>query len=352
MKRILALILSGLMLAGCSDDNTLRVGVGPLDSDYHKYAVELNEKLEKSGSSLRLKPIITADSTASVRLLNNGIIDIAIISASSIEKALVAESKIDPAQTLKGASETEYEILNDKSEIAVYNSTVAGIYDHTIHVIVRADAPYEDISDLSEKTVSVGSYDDCAYAVSFGILKDHGIKRAARKIQLNTPEKAVEIFKNNQAEALFLFDKVPSTYVSDLANSIDIKFLSVDKHRLKSITKFEKSLTSTVINANQYKGQKEAVDGIDVKVLIQAHNGTDSAKIAELMKVMFKLEGKTEAQTKEDVDMTAVRFGTVPNLHLDFHPESVKFYEKIGFKLNAAKHESHLFSVHIVGSQD
>lgn len=352
MKRILAFILSGLMLAGCSDDNSLRVGVGPTDSDYHKYAVKLNEKLEKSGSTLRLKPIVTADSTASVRLLNNGIIDLAIISASSIENALVAESKINPSQTLKGASETEYEILNDKSEVSVYNSTVAGIYDHTIHVIVRADAPYEDISDLSEKTVAVGSYDDCAYAVSFGILKDHGIKRAARKIEINTPEKAVEMFKNSQAEALFLFDKVPSAYVSELAESMDIKFLSIDKIRLKTITKYEKSLTSTVISANQYKGQTEAVDGIDVKVLIQAHNGTDKEKIAELMKVMFKLEGKNQAETKDDVDMTAVRFGTAPNLHLDFNPEAVRFYEKFGFNVKATENGTPLFSVHIVATQN
>ena len=352
MKRILTLILSALIIVGCSDDNSLRVGIGPANSDFHKYVLMLNGRLEKTGSPLRLEPIVTADSSASVRLLNNGIIDLAIISASAIETGLVADSRINIANTLKGATESEYEIINDRYDVGVYHSAMAGIYDYTVHVIVRADAPYNDISDLAEKTVAVGSFDDCAYAVSFTLLKDHGVKRAARKIVINTPDKAVEMFKNKGAEALFLFDKVPSSYVTDLANSTQIKFLTIDKIRLKSITKYEKSLTSTVIKANQYKGQNEPVDGIDVKVLIQSHNRTDKEKIAELMKVIFMPDSKKKGQTEEDVDMTAVRFGTVPNLHLEFNPEAVKFYEKFGFKLKAAETEKHIFSVHIVRSQD
>lgn len=352
MKRVLTLLVCGLFLAGCSEDKTLRVGVGAPDSDYYKYTVKLNEKLEKAGADFRFKPVYTADSASSIRLLNNGILDLALINASALDTALAVVTKINPAYVAGSINEKNYDVINDGDEVNVYNSTVAGVYDQTLHALVREDAPYDDISDLAEKTIVVGSYDYAARSVSFGLLKDHGINRSARKLVVKTPQEAVDFFKNKGAEALFLYDKVPSDHVSDLCKSMKVKFLSIDPDRLGIITKYEKSLTATTIDANQYTGQKQPVGAININILLQAHNGVSDKVIDELMKVMFDPELTSNNAEIKVIDIGKLSNATVPSLNLLFHPRAADFYEKQGLTVKEIKKMSPLFDVHIVAAQD
>lgn len=352
MKRILVLIVCGLFLTGCHDDKTLRVGVGAPGSDYYEYTVNLNKKLEKAGADLRLKPVYTADSASSIRLLNNGILDLALINASALDTALAVVSRINPAYVASSVNEKNYDVINDGDEVNIYNSTVAGVYEQTLHAIVRADSPYEDISDLAEKTVAVGSYDYAARTVSFGLLKDHGIKRPARKLVAKTPKDAIELFKNKGAEALFLYDSVPSDYVSELCKSMKVKFLPIVADRLKIITKYEKSLTATSIKANQYVGQNKSVGAVSINILLQAHNGTSDSAIEKLMKVMFEPDLNSNGDEVKSLDREALIYATEPKLDLKFHPEAADFYQKYGFTVKETENLKPLFDVHIVASQD
>jgi TRAP transporter TAXI family solute receptor len=284
--------------------------------------------------------------------LNNGILDLALINASALDTALAVVTKINPAYVAGTINEKNYDVVNDGDEVSVYNSTVAGLYDQTLHAIVRADSVYDDISDLAEKTIVVGSYDYAARTVSFGLLKDHGIKRPARKLVVKTPKEAVEFFKNKGAEALFLYDRVPSDYVSKLCKSMKVKFLSIDPDRLRIITKYEKSLTSTTIPANQYAGQKHPVGAININILLQAHNGVSDDAIEELLKMMFDPDGDSDGDEVMDIDRKVLGYATAPQLNLLFHPEAADFYQKYGFIVRETKATTPLFDIHIVASQD
>ncbi len=353
MKRLLALMICGLMLTGCYEENSLRVGVGAPNSDFYKYTVKLNEKLEKAGSDIRLKPIFTTDSDASVRLLNNGIIDLALINSYALSTAITAVTKINPAYIAESINEKNYEVINDGDEIAIYNSTVAGVFEETLHAIVRADSPYQDISDLGEKTVVVGSYDHCSRAVSFGLLKDHGIKRAARKLVVKTPHEAVEMFKNQQAEALFLFDRIPSDLAKDVCNSMMVKFLPIEPERLKIITKYEKYLSPTTIFPKQYRGQNEPVGAININILLQAHNGVADSKIEKLMNAMFDISTDMDDSEAMETEKAELRYATEPSIKdLEFHSGAFNFYKKYGLNVKETQNSSPLFDVHIVAPQD
>lgn len=352
MKRILVLIICGLFLNGCHDDKTLRVGVGAPGSDYYEYTVNLNKKLEKAGADLRLKPVYTADSASSIRLLNNGILDLALINASALDTALAVVARINPAYVASSVNEKNYDVINDGDEVNIYNSTVAGVYDQTLHAIVRVDSAYNDISDLAEKTIVVGSYDYAARTVSFGLLKDHGIKRPARKLVVKTPKEAIELFKNKGAEALFLYDSVPSEYVSELCKSMKVKFLPIESDRLRIITKYEKSLTATSIKPKQYEGQNMPVGSVNINILLQAHNGTSDSAIEKLMKVMFDPDLDSNGDELMDIDKDALIYATEPKLELKFHPEAADFYQKYGLTVKESENLKPLFDVHIVASQD
>ncbi|SKA59055.1 TRAP transporter solute receptor, TAXI family [Succinivibrio dextrinosolvens DSM 3072] len=353
MKRILALIVCGLILTGCKEDNTLRVGVGAPDSDLCKYTEKLNDKLEQSGASIRLKPIYTEDSNASLRLLNNGIIDLALINAYALDTALITVTKINPAYVAGSINEKNYEVVNDGDDISVYNSTVAGVIDEALHAIVREDSPYEDISDLGEKTVVVGSYDNCAKDVAYKLLKDHGIKREARKLVIKNPEEAVEMLKNKEAEALFLFDRIPSEYAKDLCNSIKVKFLSIKQDHLRSISKYEKYLTSAKIFPKQYHGQNEAVGTVIINILLQAHNGVDNSKIEELMGALFDINSQQDYSIAMNSEIIEIKDAAEPLIKaLRFHPGAVRFYKNHDINVKETDHSSPLFDIHIVAASD
>lgn len=351
MKKTLILTVISFILAGCSDPNTLRVGVAAPDSDYHRYTVMLNHKLAEKGIDLNLKPVFTESSAASVRLLNNGVVDLAVVEGTSLKQAL----KKEPRETLsfagEGFIEKNYEVRNNRDEVEIYNSSVAGVFDETLHVIVNANSSIDDLYDLSGKNTVIGTNDPSFLSLSHEILKLHGISELSHRIGVYAPKKAVELFLSNSADALILFDKTPSVLVSELAKVKKIRLLSLQPEIVENISRHITSLSSDSIEAGLYEGQKNAVSTFKVKILLQTNNCIDNTQIAKLISALFDLDSTNTGKQNQKIG-AMLKEATVPQMKLEFHPEAFDFYEKHGVSVTESKNIKPLFDIHIMAAQD
>ena len=161
MKKLLTLLLCAWFLTGCSDEdkNVLRVGVGEPGSGYEAYVATLNEQLESNQSSIRLKPVYTKNSGASVRLLNYVLLDLSLIEGSALDTALKNETDETSAESIGRFTDKSYNILNDGDEVKENFATVASVYDKTLHIVIMDDSLIDEVTDIYSSNLIIGSDD-------------------------------------------------------------------------------------------------------------------------------------------------------------------------------------------------
>ena len=186
---------------------TLNIVTGGTGGVYIVYGAGLADMLTK-----RMKVAASAQSTP----------------ASVDNMKLIRDGKADLAFVL---SDTSFDAINGKGRFAppeakVDAKAIAVMYSNYMHIVAKATAGINTVADLKGKRVSIGAAGSGTETKGIRILEAYGLN-ATTDIQpqrLNAQDSA-DALRDGKIDAFFFDGGLPTSAVTDIANSTAIKLL-------------------------------------------------------------------------------------------------------------------------------
>ena len=241
-----------------------------------------------------------------------------LVNKKESELALVQSDTIDFAYNAKEAFKEKITNM----------SAIATLYPEVIQIVVRGDANVKSFADFKGKKVGVGATGSGTEANFRQLLDIFGMKRGDVNAQYLSFSESAEQFKDRHIDAFFVVAGIPNAAIMDVAVMQNIRILSIADDKLAALTKKYPFLSSTVIPANTYKNQAEAVKTVAVNAVLIASTDLKEDAVYNLTKTLFENQaelGSAHAKGKEVNIKTAVKGVSIP-----FHPGAVKYYKEKG----------------------
>lgn len=242
---LLVMVMLVLSLTGCENkkNKEIKFGTGGTGGNYYSYGTNLADALDKKDLNVTVKA--TAGSSANIRLLNQGFLDLAIVQGDIFKEAV------------KDGTERLH--------------ALTGLYDESVQIVVPADSDIKTVADLKGRTVSLGEEESGAYKNALDIFKAYNISTDLIETKYLSYKDAAEALEKGEIDAFFCTASFPTTSVAELAKSMDIRILSIDADTLCNDDLYKKC----VIKAGTYNGQTEDITTISVTAILVASDSLD-----------------------------------------------------------------------------
>lgn len=351
MKRILTLLLCAGILTGCQDDGkkVLKIGVGAPGSGYEAYVAQLNDRLDKNQSSIRLKPVYTKNSGASVRLLNYSLLDLSLVEGSALEHALKIEPEDTTAVSIGRFSNQKYNVLNDGDEIKENFATVANVYDKTLHIVISGDSSADEFSDIYNSNLVIGSDDSYSKIICEQILRTNSDKNdITSNTAFTTIEDALDLLKDKKADVAFIFDRVPSEKLKKFSTENKVKLLSVPQEKLQELIAGDASYSQRDISDNTYPDIGNNTKTLDMEVLMLASIYLKDDTVEELLEngIMGIKEENADEYKKQLLHAGKSRH------NIGFHDGAYEFFKENGVDVKQTTIVESIIKMNLIAGQD
>ena len=315
-KKFLTLLLALCLLTALSACNAaqseLRFGTAGTGGNYYAYGNALAQLLENQ-TDLAIDVKATAGSAANLRLLQQGFLQLAIAQSDTLQDA-----SQDAGDFASGA-------------LGGY-SAIAGLYTEACQIIVTGNSDINSIADLAGKRVSVGEEDSGVTRNAEQLLLSNGLTfdmlGEVKRLSFADSAAAME---NGEIDAFFCTASAPTTAVTELAKTQDIRLLSLDERTIGQLLSLYDCYTECVIPADTYPGQTEAAQTIGVKAVLLASDTLDADTVQQITEILFTNAAAMQYATNFDTlpDLTTA----TSNLPISFHPGAAVYYAEQGYKV-------------------
>lgn len=310
MKRFTALLavfaVALCCLTACSQDDELRLGTGNEEGMYYQFGTLLSEEASNAADMPAIAVETTAGSSANLRLLSQGFLDMAIVQADTLYDAYNGTG-----------------FFSNSGEYTGY-SAVAGLYTETCQIIVPADSDIKTIEDLAGKTVSLGERESGVLQNAQQVLDAYNIRESDLKAEYLSFSDSASAMREGRIDAAFITAAVPTPAVTNLADSIGVRVLPIDPFAVNVLTKRHSYYTPCTIPANTYAGQTEPVETVGVRAVLVARNDVPDQKIRSVMEALF--DGSVPFAEKLRSAMQPVLEEATTGIPIAFHTGAGAYY--------------------------
>lgn len=312
MKNITCLIsiIALFVVCGCEHKNYLyRTGVS-INSASMK---ELSTALEHEP----LKYVETNGSAASLRLLQKGLLDFAVVRNDILNKS--------NEDQIKAGVKTVY-------------AAVANVVDETCYLIARKDSDITNIFDLKGKKVAIGRKDHGTNHVAGNIFNAHGFKSSLITPVYAPFEESSEMLISGEIDALFCVDIFPSPNIKALSEKLPIKLITLDEDAIKPLLSYKRGYFLRQIPKGTFKGQDSEVTAIKVNSVLMTHQNVPDSVIKNLILELAKhnlSKQDTSSESKHPNQQLKKQLAQMckKNYYLKYHPAAAKLYDEYGIEV-------------------
>lgn len=284
---LLAVVLSLACLGGCSssksDEQTL--ATGGKGGTYYQYGNKLQEVLGSGDDALTLNVQSTAGSASNLRLLASGLADFGIVQNDVLKDAV------------DGTGDFADGAL---SQIRA----IAGLYTESCQIVTAAKDNISDVSGLKGKRVSVGEEESGVHSNAEQILATYGLTLDDIEPVYLSFDDSAKALQEGRIDAFFCTASAPTSAVSDLAEDMDIRLLSLDERSLAQIRNKYSGYSTAIIPAGTYKGQDQPVTTLGVKAVLVTNTDAKSSVVSSLIEGLFANADQLQALTGQTDQMT------------------------------------------------
>jgi len=209
---------------------------------------------------------------------------------------------------------------------------VCGAHHLDMQIFTLAKNEIQSIRDLNGKQIALGAPGGASRWVSHVILNHYGISDGDYIAQYLPFSKAIDALKEERIDAVFYLSGGPSSALLELAETVGISFLSIEKEILNNIIQQCPYWTFSEIISNTYKGQSDAVPTLGVPCILITHQEVGEEAIYSIVKSILEHtpEIAEEHPAGEEYNLkNALRGITIP-----VHPGATRYYseQKIAHK--------------------
>lgn len=304
----------GLLLLAVSSScktasGSLEIGTGGEKGTYYSYISNFSELVK---SDFNITPRTTAGSAASVRLLQKGFIDGAIVQDDILENAILGEGVF----------------ANEDTKNNLNFSAVAALYTESLQIIVRADSDIQSVNDLKGKRVSIGESESGVIVEAKQVLSIYGLTINDIEVRNNNFETAAEALKNGSLDAFFCVAGAPTAAVDELAKECKIRLLSLDAPEIAKLQNLYPIYEKVVIPADTYTSVSNDVHTIGVRAVLVVSNSRSEDEIYKLTEAFMKHSKTLNQNIVTDGESDANK--ATEKVSIPFHPGAAKYYEENG----------------------
>ena len=288
---------------------TLNIVTGGTGGVYIVYGAGLADMLSK-----RMKVAASAQTTP----------------ASVDNMKLIRDGKADLAFTL---ADTAFDAINGKNrfappEVKADAKTIAVMYSNYMHIVAKASAGINTVGDLKGKRVSIGAAGSGTETKGIRILEAFGLD-ATKDIQpqrLNAQDSA-DALRDGKIDAFFFDGGLPTSAVTDIANSTPIKLLDQTEAIAKMNAKYGNFYFAAKIPKGTYKNDVDIVTA-GVANLLVVPSSFDPAFVKAILTAMFDNQPDLVLVHPEakNLKLDTATLGSP----IDFHPGAIDFYKAKG----------------------
>lgn len=310
MKRFTALFavfaVALCCLTACSQNEELRLGTGNSEGMYYQFGTLLSEGSQSNADVPDIAVETTAGSSANLRLLSQGFLDMAVVQADTLYDAYNGTG-----------------FFSNSGEYTGY-SAVAGLYTETCQIIVPANSDIKSIEDLAGKTVSLGERESGVLQNAQQVLDAYNIREADINAEYLSFSDSATAMKEGRIDAAFITAAVPTPAVTHLADEIGVRVLEIDPFAVNVLTKHHSYYTPCTIPANTYAGQTEAVNTVGVRAVLVARNDVPEDQVKSMMGLLF--DGSIPFNEKLHSSMQPTLEDATGGIPIAFHPGAGAYY--------------------------
>lgn len=299
------LTTTALLLSSCqSEKQTVRFGSGNKGGLYDKFANSFAETFNKANGSIQIQVKNTSGTSANIRLIEEGFIDFGIVQADILKDYLM------------------------RSRMRHAIAAVAGLYTESIQIVVAGDSEIKSVADLVGKRVAVGEEESGVLRNAEIILESYGISLDKVDAQKLSFKESADALKAGEIDAFFCTAGIPTPSISELANSKNIRLLSIGEADAARIMGLHPELTSSTIPAGTYAGQESDLQTLGAKAVLVTNQLVDSAVVAKVAESVFAIAAANiaSASTANSIAVATALEHATANIPVAFHPGAAAFY--------------------------
>ncbi len=205
--------------------------------------------------------------------------------------------------------------------------TLGTVYPEVCQLVVDASAGIETVADLKGKAVSIGAAGSGVESNAKQILAAAGLSMEDIKVQNLDFAESANAIKDKAIVAAFITAGAPTTAVTELAATNDIKVLSLDDAIIESLCADYSYYTPYTITADVY-GAAEDTQTVAVKATIVVKADLDEELVYNLTKGLFENLDAVAAAHAKGNEMSLE--GAVQGVSVPLHPGAAKYFEEQG----------------------
>lgn len=308
MGVIFVLLFTILVATGCSkevENNNIHLATGGTGGTYFAYGNAL-KNVAKQESDMDMSIQISAGSAANIRLIENNIVDMAIVQNDTLTDAVGGKGEFEGNPVKK-------------------TKAVAGLYTENYQIVVNKKLQIKSVEDLKGLRVSVGEEGSGVLKNAKNILKAYGLTVNDIDVRYLSFDDAATALKNGEIDAFFVTAATPTKAVSELADAnVPIDILSLDDRAVRFLENSYDGYSVTTIKAGTYKGINKDITTVGVMAVLVANENVSASHIDTILNLLKKHHesfGKISGNTLNMFDEN-----TLDSIDAPFHKAAAKWY--------------------------
>jgi uncharacterized protein len=312
--KILALSL-GLVWGGAQAEN-LSVATGGTGGVYYPMGGGLAAMLSSKVPGMVATAEVTGGSVDNLNLVGSGKPYVGFAMADASKDALAGEGKF------KGRK--------------VDVNTLLVLYPNLMHVVTVESTGIKSMKDLKGKRISTGSPGSATEVMAFRLLAAAGLDKDkdVQRERLGAAE-SVNAMKDRKIDAFFWVGGLPTSAVTDLANSPGMNiFLVNNADEVAPMNqKYGNLYFKAVIPKETYKGmtQDNQTSGVANLLIVNAKMSEDEAY--KIVKAVFDNKIDLVRTHKEYINVT-LQNQKQASSPVPYHPGALKYFKEKGINVN------------------
>lgn len=294
------LILCGI--TGCgrkSESSTINLGTGGSGGTYYALGNEIKDIAADQGLNMHIQ--LTAGSAANIRLIENNLVDMAIVQNDVLSDAADGEGEFEG-----------YSLKKTKA--------VKGLYTEASQIVVNKSLGIKDVSELKGLRVSIGEEGSGVQKSASNILNAYGMKSSDVVVSHLSFEDAANAMKAGELDAFFVTAAAPTKAVLELAKSMKIDILSLDDRSINVLLGNYSGYSRCTIKAGTYEGIDRDIITLGVSAVLIANENVSDEGINTILQLLENNGDRLSKITGDGV----INEGDINNIDIPFHKAAIK----------------------------
>lgn len=270
----------------------------------------LAEVISESDRQINVNISASNGSSANVKALENGEIDLGLVSGDIAFAAVNGKDEFSekPAENLRAIAAVYPSLSN-----WMVPSSLGISYVHELKGMKIGVGPQDSTTELSARIV----LDSMEISAENSTLISCGLGSGAGKIE------------SGSLDVLHGFAGIPISGLSELANKMPCTLLKYTSNELRAIVRENAFYYPDTIPAGTYKGQKEDIETFGIKCLLCVNSSMDEELVYELTKILAEHAAEL-TEMHSSLSSMSQRGFMYEELPILLHPGAEKYYRESG----------------------